>query len=74
MNTETSPGLFKPASPDTLNLMGSMNQKEENSFFIPPGFITHEAGQTGYLLRRFFNRGRDAEQQVRYKTFFALSR
>jgi acetylornithine/succinyldiaminopimelate/putrescine aminotransferase len=66
--------VFKPASEETAALIGKLNEEKRNTFFIPTGFISPEAGQVGYLLNYCFNRGRDGEKQKTYKTFFVNSR
>jgi acetylornithine/succinyldiaminopimelate/putrescine aminotransferase/ubiquinone/menaquinone biosynthesis C-methylase UbiE len=66
--------LLRPASEDTLQLMKELNQSKKNTFLLPTGFISPEAGQVGFLLNEYFNLGRKSHEHVYYKTFFGNSR
>lgn len=68
------PGIFRSASDTTLNLLKTFLDEEINTFLIPTGFISPEAGQVGYLLNEYFNQGRSGAHRLPYKTFFVNSR
>lgn len=74
MNPLEPNGMFKAASERTVELASNLNAKKKNTFFIPTGFISPEAGQVGYILNELFNLGRQEPARVNYKTFFVNSR
>lgn len=74
VKTAKQSGIFKPVSARTIGVMKRFIQEEKNTFLLPPGLISPQAGQVGYLLNEFFNRGRGGCEGGAYKTFFVNSR
>lgn len=74
MNTSQTSGIFKPASSKSIELLKELNESKKNTFFIPTGLMSAEAGQVGFLFNECFKNGRDVHSRAEFRTFFVNSR